>query len=322
MSAGDCPLLVLPELIKIRFIVQSQFDGWRLDHFIQARIPRLSRNRIQHMIRSQAALGGVVLRPSLRVRSGQEIVLLRRAPIEPDVPRTFGVLYRDEDMAAIDKPAGLPVHSTARFYKNTLARFLRDYFPKELHPTMAHRLDRETSGLMLIALTREASSALKRAFRERSVQKRYLAIVRGSAPDEGEIDLPLGPDIRSGIRIKMDIVASGFPSRTLYRTLERRGDFSLVEACPKTGRQHQIRAHFSAIGYPILGDKLYGQDPSVWLEYIETGWTQSLAERLLFPRQALHAAGARFPHPKTGEIMEIECPLAKELQDFWESLKT
>ncbi len=309
-----------PELIQLRFLVKHQYHGWRLDQFIKARIPRLSRNRIQKMIHTQAALGGANLRPSTRVHMDQEVMLLRVAPEEPDVPRTYRVIFEDAFMLALDKPSGLPVHSTARFFKNTLAAVLRERYPAGQVPSMAHRLDRETSGIMLFGRSKAAGTALKEAFRHRQVKKRYLAIVHGWAPDQGVVDRPLGPDMESGIRIKMSVTVAGqgMPSVTRFRTLERRGPFSLVEAFPETGRQHQIRVHLAAAGHPLVGDKLYGQDPATWLEYIETGMTPPLMERLLLPRHALHASMITFPHPDTGEQTTLGCDLAEELVAFWD----
>jgi len=306
-------------LCEVRLTVQPHHDGWRVDHFLAARIPRLSRNRIQQMIRSQQALGGVTLRPGSRVQAGRGVRLLRPAPVEPEVPRRFAVLHEDEALLAIDKPAGLPVHATARFHRNTLVALLRERFGHAA-PILAHRLDRETSGLLLLGVTAEAAAALKRSFRDRRVEKRYLAIVHGAAPEEGVIDAPLGPDTESGIRIRMAVVEGGLPSRTRFRTCARREGFSLLEARPETGRQHQIRAHLAAIGHPVVGDKLYGVPPEVFLEFIETGWSPSLAERLLLPRHALHASAARLPHPSSGAPIELSCPLAPELSSFWEGL--
>jgi 23S rRNA pseudouridine1911/1915/1917 synthase len=303
--------------IPLRLQVQPQFDGWRLDHFLAARIPRLSRSRIQQMIRAQPELGGPTLRPASRVQAGREVCLLRPAPEEPEVPRSFVVLHQDEALLAIDKPAGLPVHATARFHKNTLTALLRERFEGTV-PIMAHRLDRETSGLLLLGVTSAASIELKRAFRERRVEKRYLAIVYGQTPDEGVIDEPLAPDTISGIRVRMMVGEGGLPSRTRFRTRARCGAYSLVEASPETGRQHQIRAHLCAIGHPVVGDKLYGVLPEVFLEFIDTGWSDGLAARLLIPRHALHASSACFPHPATGEIVELHCPLARDLVDFWD----
>jgi 23S rRNA pseudouridine1911/1915/1917 synthase len=310
---------IAPDLIELRFHVDPRYDGWRLDHFIRARVPRLSRTRIQQMIRSQPALGGPAVRPASRVRGEQVVVLRRPAPDEPDVPRRFEVLHDDGQLMALAKPAGLPVHATARYHRNTLVALLRERFAgREPTPALAHRLDRETSGLMLLGCTREAGAALKLAFRRRQVHKRYLAIVRGPPPADTVLDMPLGPDTASGIRVKMAAVPGGLPARTRVRTLERRGEHALVEACPETGRQHQIRVHLAAAGCPVVGDKLYGPDPRCLLEFVETGWTESLRRRLLLPRQALHAAGVTFPHPATGERTRLGCPLPADLQAFWD----
>ena len=308
----------MDELIEVRFTVDQRHDGWRLDHFVKAQIPRLSRSRIQQMIRSQEKLGAPPSRPARKVKAGEVLVLLRPAPDEPDVPRSFECLYEDEAMMAISKPSGLPVHATARFHKNTLTAVLRERYP-EATPVMAHRLDRETSGLMLLGRTRQAAINLKEAFALRKVRKRYLALVHGTPPPHGAVDLPLGPDPASGIRVKrgVDRGATGMPALTHYRTMETRGGYSLVEASPRTGRQHQIRAHLAALGHPVVGDKLYGQDPSLFLEYLETGWTGELAARLALPRHALHAVSATFPHPEHGQEVTMECPLAPDLEAFW-----
>ena len=306
------------ELIHLHFKVGPEHHRWRLDRFIGARIPRLSRHRIQTMIRSQPGLGGPSLRPSLRVREGQTLVLLRPAPVEPSVPRQFTVLAEDEQLLLIAKPAGLPVHATARFHRNTLTALLRErYAAGGRIPRICHRLDRETSGLMILARTVEAEVRLKRAFLERRVQKRYLAIVAGQPEPEGVIDLPLGPDDETGIRVRRSVRGDGQPARTRYRVLERRGAFALVEARPETGRQHQIRVHLAAIGHSVVGDKLYGADPYALLEYADHGWTEALAERLLLPRHALHAFGADFEDPATGEPRRVECPMPEDLVDFW-----
>lgn len=304
--------------IAIHFEVGPHHHGWRLDRFIKARVPRLSRTRIQKMIRAQRELAGVELRPSERVRHGQRLTLIRPAPVEPDVPRRYDVLFDDEHLLAICKPAGLPVHATARFHRNTLTALLREQHAPGEEPRLVHRIDKETSGVMLLARERQTEVALKRALARREVRKRYLAIVHGDPGERGAIDLSIGPDTASGIRIKQGVDAAGLPALTRWRRIDKRADYALVEAAPHTGRQHQIRVHLAAIGHPIVGDKLYGPDPSLMLEYLETGWTERLAARLTLPRQALHASSIEFGHPHTGSSMRVDCPLTEDLQRFWD----
>lgn len=309
------------ELIEICLEVGAEHDGLRLDHFIRARIPRLSRARIQRMIRAQALLGAMALRPSRRVQAGQRVQLLRPAPEEPDVPLHYRTLYEDDALLAIDKPAGLPVHATARFHRHTLTALLRQQYGPACAPRLVHRIDRETSGVMLLAKDPRVEVALKGQLARREVHKRYLAIARGAfAEGETLIDLPIGADSEWGIRVKRAVVSSGQAARTRCRLLERRGEHALVEARPETGRQHQIRVHLSAIGCPIVGDKLYGPDPTCLLEYMDTGWSASLAARLMLPRHALHAADVTFWHPISRRELSVSCPLAGDLQAYWDSL--
>ncbi|MCA9672651.1 MAG: RluA family pseudouridine synthase [Myxococcales bacterium] len=311
------------DLITVALDVPERYDGWRLDHFIQARIPRLSRTRIQKMLRAQQQLAGLTLRPAQRVRGGQRIELLRPAPDEPDVPREFELLYEDEYLLAIDKPAGLPVHATARFHRNTLTALLRERYAGQTVPTLCHRIDRETSGVLLLARHHPSEIALKKDFFDRRVGKRYVAIVELAAPgalgeQSGVIDAPLGTCEESGIRIRQAVTPQGQVARTRWRVIERRGRYAMVEAKPETGRQHQIRVHLSHVGAPIVGDKLYGPDWRLMLEYLETGWTERLAERLLLPRHALHAAWLGFEHPMSKQQVQVEAPLPRELREFWE----
>ena len=159
------------ETISLRIEVPRECDGWRLDHFLKRRIGRLSRTNIQDIIATQITLSdGRRARSSASVRAGQIIRLDRPAPVEPEVPRHFEVLFEDDDVLAIDKPAGLPMHTTAKFWRNTLTAVLRERYPDE-PMQIAHRIDRETSGVLLVARTRDAASFLKRAFARRAVDK-------------------------------------------------------------------------------------------------------------------------------------------------------
>ena len=167
------------EIMPLSLRVPPECEGWRLDHFLKQRIRRLSRTKIKAIIETQVRLaGGRAPRPAMSVHVGDTIHIDRPAPIEPEVPREFAILASDEHFMAIDKPAGLPMHTTAKFWKNTLVALLRERFPEE-RLQICHRIDRETSGVLLIARTAQAASFLKRAFAARTVKKIYFALVHG-----------------------------------------------------------------------------------------------------------------------------------------------
>ena len=238
------------------------------------------------------------------------------AAIEPASPRELPVLREDPTFYALEKPAHIAMHPTAKFHFSTVTAVLRERFPDEALQ-ITHRLDLETSGVLLIARSREAAVALKRAFAKRKVHKRYLAIVTGALEGEGVVDGPLG--LAGGlVRVKMAVRPDGLASRTRWRALERHDGYTLVECFPETGRQHQIRAHLDSIGHPVAGDKLY-PDEQVFADYQDHGW-EAVADRLDLPRQALHAAGLEFPHPVTGEPVTVLSPLPAELRSFLDEL--
>jgi 23S rRNA pseudouridine1911/1915/1917 synthase len=255
------------------------------------------------------------------VRGGEVIVLDRPAPVEPAVPRDFRVLAEDESFLALDKPAGLPIHTTAKFFRNTLCALLRERYPGQ-PLQVCHRLDRETSGVLLVARGREASSSLKRAFARRAVSKRYLALVHGvPAPAEGVIDRPLKL-LDTPTHLMMGVVPDGLPSLTRYRVVEAFARHALVEAAPETGRQHQIRVHLAAIGHPIVGDKLYRASERQFMDFCDGGLTPELLEAFDgLPRHALHAHRLTFPHPRTGAAVTVESPWPDELRDYVAALE-
>jgi 23S rRNA pseudouridine1911/1915/1917 synthase len=303
----------VPETIEHTFVVENECEGWRLDRFLKKKIPRLSRTRVQRVIRGECWVDGRACKPSSTLSPGQRVVFRRPAPVEPDAPRELALLVADESFYAFDKPAGIAMHPTAKFHFSTVTARLRELRPDE-SLQITHRLDLETSGVLLIARSYEAAVALKRAFAKRRVHKRYLAIVHGALDGDGLIDLPLGLMQGGLVRVKMEVRADGLPSRTRFRALSRHGDFTLVECLPETGRQHQIRAHLAAIGHPIAGDKLY-PDERIFAEYQDHGW-ERVADRLPLERHALHAAALSFPHPLSGETVTVESPLPSRLQQL------
>jgi 23S rRNA pseudouridine1911/1915/1917 synthase len=325
LEADEVPELAPapPDIIPVRLKVPQECDRWRLDHFLKSRIRRLSRTKFRSIIEHQVQLAdGRQPRPSLRVRSGEVVVILRPAPVEPPVPRHFTVLAEDDTFIAIDKPAGLPIHATAKFYRNTLTMLLRERYPDQ-GVQVCHRLDRETSGVLLIARGAQPSSFLKQAFARRQVHKSYLALCHGvPSPAQGIIDRPLKL-LATRTKIMMGVADDGLPARTGYRVLRSFPDHALVEATPETGRQHQIRVHLAAIGHAIVGDKMYGASEQHFMDFCDSGMTPALLEAFDgLPRHALHAHRLTFPHPTSGEPIMVESPLPPDLADYIAALQT
>jgi 23S rRNA pseudouridine1911/1915/1917 synthase len=331
-----------PRIVERHLFVTPDFAGLRLDHFIKSQIPRLSRTKIQHVVQTQLrrdepedrvgdASRGVIeaarpLRSNTTVLAGERYTISRPARPEPLCPRTFAVIHEDPELLVIDKPAGLPVHASAKFYFNTLTRVMSERFPQE-DLQICHRLDRETSGILVVAKGRATSAVVKAAFAQKRVQKTYLAVVHGDPPwpdldATGEPDARLDAPIRvAGVNdptpltgVKMLAGPGGLPSLTLVRVLERAGAYSLLRCQPVSGRQHQIRLHLAHAGYPIVGDKLYAHGDELFMAFCDRGITADLARRFVLPRHALHAASIRVPHPRSGEPLALEAPLPADLR--------
>ena len=311
-------------IIARDIVVPAECSGWRLDHFLKRRIGRMSRTKIQTIIGEQISFpDGRPARPSSPVRAGEIIVLRRPAPVEPEVPRRFDILYEDDSVMVIDKPAGLPMHTTAKFWRNTLVALLRELYPDQ-QMEIAHRIDRETSGVLLIARNRTAASFLTRAFARRAVDKTYLALVKGHPPDTGRIDLPLRLlDTRT--RIMMGAAGAGepaLPAVTSFSVIRRLRAHALCEAKPMTGRQHQIRVHLASLGHPIVGDKLYGASEALFMRACEEGVTDELLACFDgLPRHALHAHRLSFPHPVTKQTVTVESPLPADITAYIDALE-
>jgi 23S rRNA pseudouridine1911/1915/1917 synthase len=305
-----------PDVIELDIVVPAECGGWRLDHFLKRRIGRLSRTRIQSILREQIFFSdGRTVRPAAAVRAGETILLRRPAPLEPDVPRRFDILYQDASVLVIDKPAGLPMHTTAKFWRNTLTALLRERYPDEAME-VAHRIDRETSGVLVIARGRRVASFLTQAFARRAVEKTYLALVKGQPPEAGRIDQPIKL-LETPSHVMMGPAADGLPAVTAFRVLRRFADHALCEAKPHTGRQHQIRVHFQSLGHPIAGDKLYGAGEALFMRACDEGVTPELLAAFDgLPRHALHAHRLTFPHPESRQPVTVESPLPADLRDY------
>lgn len=300
-----------PRIVERHLIVPPAFAGRRLDHFIKAQIPRLSRTKIQTVIATQltCANRNMAVKPAATVAVGDHFVIRRAAHPEPACPRTFGVIYEDRRVLVVDKPAGLPVHASAKFYFNTLARVLSERYPNEPGLQLCHRLDRETSGCIVIARDRETAAFVKQAIGDKHrTTKQYLAVVHGQPSWDTEhlLDTPLRLSTHADatrlpeVRVLTD--PNGMPSQTMVRVERRNDRYALVRCTLITGRQHQIRVHLAHAGFPIVGDKIYGHDETAFIDYCDRGLTPDLAELFVLPRHALHAAAISVPHPEGGAI--------------------
>jgi 23S rRNA pseudouridine1911/1915/1917 synthase len=257
------------------------------------------------------------------VRAGETVYLVRPPFEEPSAERELPLVYEDDAIYAINKPPGLPVHPSASYHRNTVSYILQERFGAEGAPRITHRLDRETSGLLLCAKTLEHERALKLAFETRSMHKSYLAIVRGEvAAEQGTIDMPLArPD--SGLHVLMVARPDGLSAVTDYRVHARVPGYSLLELFPRTGRQHQLRVHLSELGHSIVGDKLYGPEREApFLETIDHGGrlTPALIERLGHPRHALHAFRLTLRHPVTRRELTLTAPPSPDWLSLWAAL--
>jgi 23S rRNA pseudouridine1911/1915/1917 synthase len=322
----------------------------RLDHFLGRHLTWRSRNSIQNLIKAGAILvdpaapdrseGSGQLapetRPGRKLRHGSRVVIVipeekrvslaeRAVGVEHEPENLLdelAVLYQDESTLAIDKPAMLTVHPAGRHLRDTLIQRVHRMLgsadlQREGRPRLAHRLDRETSGAILIGMDPRSHAELMRQFEEREVEKEYLAIVCGEPEhDSGRIELPLGSARGSKIGLKMAVQFDGLPALTEWNVVRRIPGFALVAARIHTGRQHQIRVHMQAIGHPVLGDKLYGPDEHLFQKAADGTLDAGDYRELQHPRQALHSHRIVFTSPATGQRVAAVSPLAPDLQRF------
>lgn len=309
------------ESASVETLVATTHDvGERLDRFLAAQLPETSRTRIQALVeRGRVTINGAAAKRSHRMEEGDSVVVdLPAAESSTAQPEAIPleILYADEDLAVINKPAGLIVHPGAGTKSGTLVNALLHEFGAsgelssiggQLRPGIVHRLDRETSGALLVARNDFAHRALAEQFSGHRIEKAYLALVHGNLKqDSGRIELPVARDLHRRIRMTTKR-REGRAARTDWCVRLRIPGFTLAEADLHTGRTHQLRVHFSALGHPVVGDTLYGASrvPKIG---------EKIAPALA--RNFLHAAKIKFHHPRTGKEIEVRAPLPNELGEY------
>lgn len=304
-------------------IVAEPQHGKRLDAILAAAFPEHSRVRMQEAISAGGAAvdGRPVTRPAERLRTGERVTIrlpdaARAGPAPEDIP--LDVLYEDEHLAVVNKPPGMVVHPAKGHWSGTLAGAIQHRFGGvsgvggPTRPGIVHRLDRDTSGVIVVARTDAAHMKLAAQFEGREVEKEYFAIIAGSPRlDRDLIDRPIGahPYQREKMAIREDH-STVREAQTFYEVTERFDGFAALRVLPKTGRTHQIRVHLASVGCPILCDRLYGGRARLALGELLRRWEDTTP---VLERQALHAWRIRLAHPATGERMEFAAPLPADL---------
>jgi len=307
--------------VEVPFAVQKDHDGLRLDSYLAARLHRYSRNQVQRLIAAGRVFRpGRTVKPAARVASGETVLI--RYPRHEELPcphLELPVVFEDEQLLVVNKPAPLLCHPTDRVQNNTATSILKRQFPgQRLH--LAHRLDRETSGALLLAKDPKTARALAGHFVNRRVRKEYLALVSGRvAWRRMSVDAPLGrEDLEIKVRqtVRAGSASAGAQALTEFSRLFSREKVSLLQARPRTGRLHQIRVHLAHLGHPVLGDKLYTGRGELYMKAVRKTLTDRDMEQLGAPRQMLHAHSLRLPHPVTGRELCVTAPLPEDFRSI------
>jgi len=327
-----------------RRVVTDAESGWRLDLFLAAKFPQYSRVLLRKAIQAEEGVDvdGKHGKPSFRLKPGSIVSFRlveppRESPIPEEIP--LDVLYEDDDLAVVNKPADMVVHPSRGHWAGTLVGALAFHFQGRLstnrgpaRPGIVHRLDRDTSGAIIVAKNDVAHANLASLFEEKRIQKEYFAITLGCINGDREIvDQPIGrhPKFRVKMAINPDDPEAK-PAQTYFEVIERFRGFATFRCLPKTGRTHQIRVHLAHLGCPILCDKLYGGRSEITRDEIAGVVNRSPRNKTcaetpeptpILARQALHARKITFEHPTTHKTLVIEAPLPKDLQETLEALR-
>jgi 23S rRNA pseudouridine1911/1915/1917 synthase len=313
--------------VEHEFVIHKESVLQRLDVYVHKRLPEYSRTLVQKLIKDgRITVNGRPSKPSYEINLGDRIVCRMPRLLQPHVVPAaipLDIVYEDEHLIAINKPPQFVVHPAAGHWDDTLVNALLHHcgvLPEtdEVYkPGIVHRIDKDTSGIIIAAKTLRAHGELTRQFQERTVEKSYRAIVEGEVPfDEDVIDKDIGRHKRDFERMAVVRKGEGKAATSFYRVLERFRGFTFVEVAPRTGRTHQIRVHMASIGHPCVADSTYGKRDALFLRDLgaESDPLVDDPKEPLLMRQALHAYSIAFTHPATGRIVEFTAPLAADME--------
>lgn len=315
---------------EFTFTVEAKEEGARIDALLRAHYPWHSRTTYRRKVeQGDVLVNGATVKPSLKTRAGDVIVI--KLPEDPTAPerecdQDLVVLYEDADLLAVDKPSGMAAHPVGRTRHGTLinklhARYRTDDPKTDVVPRLAHRLDRDTSGVVLVVKNRKVDAQVMDIFMARDVRKSYVALVEG-VPDQpsGWIDAPMGPDPDAETSLHQCVQPGGLPARTRWSVARRFARHALLDLSLLTGRTHQLRVHLAHIGHPIVCDHLYG-DPRPLLRSHVDARIQPEDDDVVLARLALHARRLEMDHPVTGAPLAVESPLPPALTEALAALE-
>ncbi|MFH0975390.1 MAG: RluA family pseudouridine synthase [Spirochaetota bacterium] len=316
----------MPEPTTLSSVINKNNAGARLIDFLSSRFRYHTIEKWEEIINAQdVKVNGSASLPDYILKN-KDIVSYTVILNEPPVDSNIKIIHNEDSFLVAFKPGNLPSHADGNFIKHTFSYLIKKMMSDKGYDgylKLAHRLDRETSGLLVVAKSKDANRALARQFEAHAVEKEYIAIVRGSIQDASfEADGAIAPDPESSVSIRKRVVPAGTPnaqaSLTRFEVIERLTDYTVVRCLPATGRTNQIRVHLAHIGHPLAGDKLYGRSDAEFLEFVRAARRGSF-EMLPWmdaPRHMLHASSIAFKHPVTGERVQFLCPVPEDMMEF------